>query len=99
MPVGKLWELAAIPDMPSEPTLRQFMRARPDFPVIEHGGKGTPYLIDLDAAAAFVRAHWRDSRSQLSGRAKAKRSVVAAACAPQQGELPFLSTMENVDVE
>jgi len=73
MPFGKLWELAAIPDMPSVPTLRQFIRDRPDFPVIERGRKGTSYVFDLDAAAAFVREHWQDRRPTLSGRARATR--------------------------
>ncbi len=74
MPLGRLWELAAIADMPSVPTLRQFIRERPDFPVIEHGRKGAAYVIDLEEAAAFVREHWRDSRHELSGVAKAGRA-------------------------
>ena len=74
MPVGKLWELAAIADMPSAPTLRALIRERADFPVITRGRKGAEYLLDLDAAAAFVRANWRDGRAELSGRARATRS-------------------------
>ena len=74
MRTGKLFELALIPDMPSQPVLRQMIRDRPDFPVIEHGRKGASYLLDLDAAAAFVRANWRDSRSEFSGVARASRA-------------------------
>jgi hypothetical protein len=62
MAVGKLWELAARPDMPSIPTLRRLMRDHPAFPVIERGRKGADYLFDLDKAAAFVLAHWGDAR-------------------------------------
>ncbi|VVT16405.1 conserved hypothetical protein [Sphingomonas sp. EC-HK361] len=74
MTTGKLWELAALPDMPSAPTLRQLMRERPDFPIVERGRKGRDYVIDIEDAAAFVRANWRDARSTLSGKARASRS-------------------------
>ena len=87
MATGRLWELAAISDMPSVPTLRQFMRERPDFPVIAYGGKGVGYVLDLDAAAAFVRAHWRDSRATLSGRARASRAAPAGD--DPEPQLPF----------
>ena len=60
---GNLWDLAALPGMPSQPTLRAFIDARMDFPVITRGGRGRSYLLDLDAAAAFVREHWRDRRA------------------------------------
>ena len=62
MTVGNLWQLAALPDMPSVPTLRRLMRDFPAFPVIKHGRMGNGYAIDLEAAAAFVRAHWGDAR-------------------------------------
>ena len=62
MKIGVLADLAAMPGMPSEPTLRRFIAARDDFPVIERGRYGKPYQLDLDAAAAFVRSHWRDGR-------------------------------------
>ena len=60
---GNLWDLAALPGMPSQPTLRAFIDARMDFPVITRGGRGRCYLLDLDAASAFVREHWRDRRA------------------------------------
>lgn len=87
MATGRLWELAAIADMPSVPTLRQFMRERSDFPVIAYGGKGVGYVLDLDAAAAFVREHWRDSRAMLSGRARASRTAPAGD--DPEPQLPF----------
>lgn len=78
MTTGKLWELAERPDMPSEPTLRRLIRMRPDFPLIERGRRGRDYLLDLDAAAAFVRANWADAR-----RAKQRRAAAERAADPQ----------------
>ncbi|MBX9859342.1 MAG: type IV secretion system protein [Sphingomonas sp.] len=63
MTIGTLADLGAIPDMPSLPTLQRFIAARPDFPVIERGRYGKAYQLDLEAAAAFVREHWRDQRT------------------------------------
>ncbi|MEO7688199.1 MAG: hypothetical protein ABIS51_02860 [Sphingomonas sp.] len=62
MTIGTLAALAKLPDMPSEPSLRRFVAARSDFPVERHGRNGVAYAFDLEAAAAFVRAHWRDGR-------------------------------------
>lgn len=62
MTIGSLADLGKLPGMPSLPSLQRFIAARPDFPVIERGRYGKPYEIDLDAAAAFVREHWRDGR-------------------------------------
>lgn len=62
MPLGSLWQLAALPDMPSQPTIRELIRARADFPIVERGRKGATYVFDLDKAAAFVRANWGDAR-------------------------------------
>lgn len=73
MALGSLWQLADLPDMPSAPTLRAMIRERADFPVIQRGGRGVEYILDLDEAAAFVRLHWRDRRCELSGIAKPAR--------------------------
>jgi hypothetical protein len=51
--------LASLPDMPSEPTLRRFIAAHPDFPLLDRGGGGRPYRIDIATAARFVSSHWR----------------------------------------
>lgn len=59
---GTLAHLAAMPGMPSEVTLRQLIAKRPDFPLIERGGDGHAYKMDLDVAAEFVRSVWRDGR-------------------------------------
>lgn len=62
MTIGTLAALAKLPDMPSEPSLRRFVAAQPDFPVERRGRYGIAYAFDLEAAAAFVREHWRDGR-------------------------------------
>ncbi|MET4595775.1 MULTISPECIES: hypothetical protein [unclassified Sphingomonas] len=89
MPTVKLWELAALPDMPSAPTLRKFIRERADFPVIQYGRKGLDYTFDLDAAVAFVREHWRDTRSERSGVAPGGRRRPTIQFHPAQQELQF----------
>lgn len=55
MPIGNLDDLVARPDMPGRTTLAQLIRRRPDFPLIERGGRGRAHKIDLDEAAAFVK--------------------------------------------
>lgn len=62
MRVGNLADLAKIDGMPSQPSLAKLISAREDFPVLQHGRYGKPFVFDLDAAAAFVREHWRDGR-------------------------------------
>lgn len=41
--------------MPSDVSLRKLIARHRDFPIIRHGGQGKAYVIDLDAAEAFVR--------------------------------------------
>lgn len=96
--VGALWELAALPGMPSQPTLRAFMSVRPDFPVLRHGSRGVSFLIDLNAAAAFVRAHWRDSRSDADDVAcvkGGKPATASGATTPRQQMLPGLFACDD----
>lgn len=78
---GNLAQLAAIEGMPSQPSLARFIAARPDFPVIQHGQNGRAYVFDLDTAAAFVRAHWRDGRNE--------RRVRRLAAIPPSKQLTF----------
>jgi len=61
--VGNLADLGAEAGMPSLPSLQRFIAARDDFPLIARGGYGKHFVIDLDAAVAFVRANWRDGRT------------------------------------
>lgn len=83
MRTGSLTELSAVPGMPSKTTLRAFIRNRPDFPVILFGNRGAGYVFNLEVAAAFVRANWRDKRSDRVGAAKAGKDKDVAKVAPQ----------------
>ena len=66
MTVGTLADLGALEGMPSLPSLQRFIAAHADFPVIQRGRYGLPYQLDLEIAAAYVRAHWRDGRRRTS---------------------------------
>ncbi|MCI1141698.1 hypothetical protein MOP88_09605 [Sphingomonas sp. WKB10] len=85
MSLGTLTDLARLDGMPSYPSLARFIAARDDFPVIQRGQYGKPFILDLDAAAAFVRANWRDGRNE-----RRLRRLAAAAKTrdPIQGSLP-----------
>lgn len=52
---GSLGELAALPGMPSEPTLRKMIAENEDFPIISRGSNGVAYEFDLTQAALFIR--------------------------------------------
>ena len=93
MNVGTLADLGQIEDMPSVPSIARFIAARDDFPVIQHGRYGKPFVLDLDAAAAFIREHWRDGRNERTVRRLAAMQEAVAAD-PQQ-HLPGLFA-ENV---
>ena len=62
MTIGTLADLAALPGMPSQPSLQRFIAARSDFPVLERGRYGRAYVIDLEHAVAFIQENWRDGR-------------------------------------
>jgi hypothetical protein len=63
MALGKFAALCAMPGMPTPPTLRDWIASRDDFPVAQLAENSRNWLFDLDEAAAFVRAHYRDRRS------------------------------------
>jgi hypothetical protein len=88
MNVGTLADLGQIAGMPSVPSIARFIAARDDFPVIRHGRYGKPFVLDLDAAAAFVREHWRDGRNERTVRRIA--AMQEAAAADPQHPLPGL---------
>lgn len=88
MNVGTLADLGQIAGMPSVPSIARFIAARDDFPVIQHGRYGKPFVLDLDAAAAFVREHWRDGRNERTVRRIA--AMLEAAAADPQRPLPGL---------
>lgn len=53
--IGSLDDLSRRPGMPSLWTLQRLVAHNPDFPVIERGGRGRRYRIDLAAAEQFIR--------------------------------------------
>lgn len=67
--IGTLAELAAMPGMPSEPTLRKLIDSEADFPVISRGKNGVGYEIDLVAAA-----HWWKARTEAEQIAQRERA-------------------------
>jgi len=83
--LGTLDQLGKVDGMPSVPSLRRFISSRPDFPVVQQGRYGLPYILDLDTAAAFVREHWRDGRNE-------RRRLRLAAVALEATQLPLFKT-------
>lgn len=73
--IGTLAELAAMPGMPSEPTLRKLIDAHPDFPVISRGKNGVGYEIDLEAAALWWRGRCDEEQRQARERAEQVRQL------------------------
>lgn len=55
--IGTLGDLAAVPGLPSEPTLRKLIRENPDFPIVSTGTNGHAYEIDIAAAIAWLKSH------------------------------------------
>lgn len=78
MSLGTLTDLARLDGMPSYPSLARFIAAREDFPVIQRGQYGKPFILDLDAAAGFVREHWRDGRNERRRRRLAAMEEASA---------------------
>lgn len=52
--LASLSQLAAMPGMPSEPTLRKLIEENPDFPVVNRGKNGQAYEIDAAAALKWL---------------------------------------------
>lgn len=53
--IASLGEFAAIPGVPSEPTLRRLIKDNPDFPALP-GTNGQAYEIDVAAGIAWLKA-------------------------------------------
>lgn len=87
MKLGSLTDLARLDEMPSYPSLARFISSREDFPVIEHGKYGKPFILDLEAAASFVREHWRDGRNERRRRRLAALAEVAPIATTEQLDL------------
>jgi hypothetical protein len=52
--IGSLAELASLPGMPSEPTIRKLIAKHADFPILKRGTNGDAYEFDLGDAAKFI---------------------------------------------
>lgn len=87
MNLGSLTDLARLDDMPSYPSLARFIAARSDFPVMQRGQYGKPFILDLDAASTFVREQWRDGRIERRLR---RLAGIREAAPGEQAILPGL---------
>jgi len=67
---ASLAEFAAIPGVPSEPTLRRLIKDNPDFPAVP-GTNGVAYLIDVAGAIAWLKE--RDAKRIAAERAHAEQ--------------------------
>lgn len=73
--IGNLSELAAMPGMPSEPTIKKLIDENPEtedspgFPIITRGDRGVAWEIDLVAAATFIRDLQRKAEEKARARA------------------------------
>ena len=66
--IGSLGDLAAVPGMPSEPTLRKLIRENTDFPVVSAGKNGVSYEINVEAAVNWLRDHEEQKRAAQRAR-------------------------------
>lgn len=53
--VVTLGQLASVPGLPSEPTLRRMIEENQDFPLVSRGRNGVAYEMDLSDAIAFIK--------------------------------------------
>lgn len=67
--IVSLGELAKMPGMPSEPTLRKIIEANADFPLVSKGKNGVAYEVDLFAAVDFYKG--LKAREEEADRARA----------------------------
>lgn len=61
MRTGSLTALSMEAGMPSINTIQKIARHNAYFPVIQRGGRGKAFVVDLDAAAEFLR-QWQAGR-------------------------------------
>lgn len=87
MNVGNLADLAAMDGMPSAPSIARLIAERSDFPIVARGSSGKAYQLDLEAAAAFIRLHWRDGRNE--------RRRLRLQSLPANQQLPLFEMEKN----
>ncbi|MDX3885997.1 MAG: hypothetical protein QHC65_16355 [Sphingomonas sp.] len=66
--IGSLSELALLPGMPSEPTIRKLIEAHSGFPILRRGTNGRAYEFDLGEAAEFIRGIQRREEEEARAR-------------------------------
>lgn len=71
--IGSLGELAAMPGMPSEPTIKKLIAAHGDFPILKRGTNGSAYEFDLAAAHGFILGLQRQEEEVARQRAEEVR--------------------------
>lgn len=71
--IGSLQELASLPGMPSEPTVRKLIAKHADFPILKRGTNGDAYEIDLGEAASFILGLRQKEEAEARSRAEEVR--------------------------
>lgn len=85
---GSLGDLAAVPGVPSEPTLRKLIRENPDFPVVSTGTNGHAYEIDIAEAIAWLRSHEEKRREAERARSAEVRQFALDLLGPDAASQP-----------
>lgn len=80
--LGSLGDLAAVPGVPSEPTLRKLIRENADFPVVSVGKNGQAYEIDVEAAIGWLKAHEEQRREAERARTAEVRQFALELLGP-----------------
>jgi phage terminase Nu1 subunit (DNA packaging protein) len=104
--IGNLSELAALPGMPSEPTIKKLIDDNRDFPIITRGDRGVAWEIDLGAAATFIRELQRKAEEAARQRAQDVRQfgldllgADAASAQPDRPELTAKDQQQLIEAE
>lgn len=71
--IGSLAELASLPGMPSEPTIRKLIEKHSDFPILKRGKNGDAYEFDLGVAAQFILGLREKENEEARSRAEEVR--------------------------
>jgi len=85
---GSLGDLAAVPGIPSEPTLRKLIRENPDFPVVSTGTNGHAYEIDIAEAIAWLKSHEEKRREAERARSAEVRQFALDLLGPDAASQP-----------
>lgn len=85
--IGSLGDLAAVPGMPSEPTLRKLIRENADFPIVSAGKNGVSYEIDVEAAVGWLKSHEDAKRQAQRERADQVRQFALELLGPDSEAL------------